>query len=259
MQYQTGAQPTSCQHLARRTQDFRGLRATREGAQDVKFLWELYRVGPIESHAAFQHFAFRPGRRILTVLFQTRSWYQRLQRGAGGIQFDDSSDFSEPAELFDREPLELRLVRSLWNWCDTSPADVLSLQFAIEDVECWLDGFIEGVLRMNESSVAASLCTDGVSNLVLKQLTAVSITAAGAIVWFNVGPGFYGAPFECDFYFESPSDPTCSRIIVRFGERDAHRQLVRLPYCKHLDRAHVVASRPRSNDGWAFALEHLSK
>jgi hypothetical protein len=108
---------------------------------------------------------------------------------------------------------------------------------------------------MSKPAPLAALCTDGVTDLVLKQLTTVSITAAGAIVWFNVGPGFYVAPIECDFYFESPNDPTCSRIIVRFGERNARGQLVCLPYGKHLDRGHVVASRPRSDSGWAIVLE----
>ena len=106
---------------------------------------------------------------------------------------------------------------------------------------------------MNESSMAESWCTDGVTNLTLARQNPVSINAVGAIVWFC--DGTYVALFECDFYFNAPNDPVCNRIIVRFRKRDARGELERLPYAKHLDRAGVVASRPRSNRGWAFAVE----
>jgi len=153
----------------------------------------------------------------------------------------------------DREPLELPLVRALWRWSAGAQSDPDDVATAVSDVAGWMEGFLCGVFAMSKTPGANSWWSDGVTDLQLSQSSPTSIEAIGATIWAGSGPSFYLAPFECEFYFASPNDPECLRIVVRFGKLDRFGNIVRLPYDSNAGG--VIASRPKTNSDWALAVE----
>jgi hypothetical protein len=172
------------------------------------------------------------------------------------IEFDDPMPPPENVEadlLYNREPLELPLVRALWCWAATPCDDPVARQSAADEVGRWIDGFIGRCFRFSTSSASDSWWTDGTAKVVLTQSSPVSINAVGATVWAGNFRGFCLAPFECDFYFASPNAPECERIIVRFGKLNKHGEILRIPFDSTPES--VIASRPKKDSDWAFAIE----
>jgi hypothetical protein len=153
----------------------------------------------------------------------------------------------------DRESIERKLVRALWEWSATPAPDTDAQASAVAAVAGWIEAFLSGVFRESNSPGAQSWWSDGVVKLSLTQRSPTAIEAVGATIWAEHGPDFYLAPFEVEFYFASPNDAECVRIIVHFGKLDHLGKIIRLPYDNTAEL--VIQSRPKNDSDWALAVE----
>ena len=165
---------------------------------------------------------------------------------------EDQSKF-ETAHENECEPLELGLVRAIWDWCAVSAADGDALAAATTIVGREIDVFLSRVFRMSKLPEAQAWWLDGMMSLSLTKHSLTRINAVGATIWAGKGPGFYLAPFECDFFFAAPKASECDRIIVRFGKLNHQGEIAKLRHDKL--PAKVVELRPSRDADWAFAVE----